>query len=176
MSAITTWFFKKRAFAFGIIAAGSSFGGVILPIMVSGRLSTSMWQVLTASQVQRMINEVGFPWAMRTAAFLILFMMIIANLTITSRMPPFKKPFSAMEFVRPLKELPFDLVCAGAFVFFMGMFLPINYIIIEAGHYGMSPNLAQYLVSILNAASFFGRTLPGYVADKIGRFNMMFIM
>lgn len=35
MSTITTWFFKKRAFAFGIIAGGSSLGGVILPIMVS---------------------------------------------------------------------------------------------------------------------------------------------
>ena len=38
----------------------------------------------------------------------------------------------------------------------------------------MSPNLAQYLVSILNAASFFGRTMPGYIADKVGRFNTMF--
>ena len=120
-----------------------------------------------------MINEVGFPWAMRTAAFLILFMMIIANLTITSRMPPARKPVEVMEFIRPLKELPFDLVCAGAFVFFLGMFLPINYIILEASHYGMDPGLAQYLVSILNAASFFGRTLPGYIADKIGRFNMV---
>ena len=123
-----------------------------------------------------MINEVGFPWAMRTAAFLILFMMIIANLTITSRMTPYKQPFKVMEFIRPLKEIPFDIVCLGAFVFFLGMFLPINYIILEASYYGMSPNLAQYLVSILNAASFFGRTLPGFLADKIGRFNMMFIM
>ena len=35
MSTVTTWFFKKRAFAFGIIASGSSLGGVIFPIMVS---------------------------------------------------------------------------------------------------------------------------------------------
>ena len=35
MSSITTWFFKKRGAAFGIIAAGSSLGGVILPIMAS---------------------------------------------------------------------------------------------------------------------------------------------
>jgi len=30
-----TWFFKWRALAFGIVAAGSSLGGVILPIMVA---------------------------------------------------------------------------------------------------------------------------------------------
>ncbi len=58
----------------------------------------------------------------------------------------------------------------------MGLFLPINYIILEGVHWGMSYELAQYLVPILNAASFFGRTIPGFVADKIGRFNMMFIM
>ena len=103
-------------------------------------------------------------------------MLIIANLTITSRMKPQPKPLDIMEFLRPLKELPFDLVCAGAFLFFMGLFLPINYIIIEAISYGMSYKLAQYLVPILNAASFFGRTIPGFIADKIGRFNMMIIM
>lgn len=113
---------------------------------------------------------------MRIAAFLILFMLIIANLTITSRMPPNPKPLDVMEFIRPLKEIPFDLVCFGAFLFFLGMFLPINYVILEATHYGMSEGLAQYLVPILNAASFFGRTVPGYVADKIGRFNVMVIM
>lgn len=40
----------------------------------------------------------------------------------------------------------------------------------------MRPSLAQYLVSILNAASLFGRTIPGFAADKIGRFNMLMIM
>ena len=113
---------------------------------------------------------------MRIAAFLILALMIIANLTVKSRIPPFKKPWNIMEFFVPLKELPFDLVTFGSFLFFMGMFLPINYIIVEALHYGMRPSLAQYLVSILNAASLFGRTIPGFLADKIGRYNMMMIM
>jgi MFS family permease len=38
---------------------------------------------------------------------------------------------------------------------------------------GMSLQLSQYLVSILNAGSVFGRTLPGILGDKIGRFNVM---
>ncbi|TKA73865.1 hypothetical protein B0A55_04478 [Friedmanniomyces simplex] len=159
MSTITTWFFHERGAAFGIIAAGSSLGGVIFPIMV-----------------QRLIVEVGFGWAMRTAAFLILALMVVANLTVKSRLPPFKKPWGIKEFVVPLNEVPFDLVTFGSFLFFMGIFLPINYIILEAEHYGMKPSLAQYLVSILNAASLFGRTIPGFLADKIGRYNMMMIM
>jgi MFS family permease len=35
MSAIGTWFFKKRATAFGIMASGSSLGGVVLPYVIS---------------------------------------------------------------------------------------------------------------------------------------------
>lgn len=38
---------------------------------------------------------------------------------------------------------------------------------------GMSHNLANYLVPILNAASIFGRILPGILADRVGRFNVM---
>jgi MFS family permease len=37
----------------------------------------------------------------------------------------------------------------------------------------MSDNLSSYLLSILNAASIFGRILPGVIADKLGRFNVM---
>jgi hypothetical protein len=70
--------------------------------------------------VQRLIPEVGFPWAMRITAFVVLFMLIIANLTITSRLPPRASPFDVMEFVDPLKEFPFVLVCFGCFIFFLG--------------------------------------------------------
>jgi MFS family permease len=38
------------------------------------------------------------------------------------------------------------------------------------------PNTGFYLIAILNGVSFFGRILPGYLADKIGRFNTLLIM
>lgn len=158
MSVIPTWFFKKRAAAFGAMAAGSSMGGVIFPIMVS-----------------QLINKVGFSWTMRICAFLILFMMIIANFTIKSRMPPHRRRFDILDFVRPLREPPFAITTMAAFLFFFGMFLPIDYIILEAGSYGMSDYMAEYLVPILNGASFFGRVLPGIAADKLGRFNTMIV-
>ena len=36
----------------------------------------------------------------------------------------------------------------------------------------MDQNLAFYLISITNAASIFGRILPGFLADKTGAFNI----
>ncbi|KAL9026429.1 MAG: hypothetical protein Q9180_007483, partial [Flavoplaca navasiana] len=190
MSSTGTWFFKRRALALGIMAAGSSLGGVILPIMVD-----------------RIIDQAGFPWAMRSAAFLLLALLIYANLTVRSRLPPSPKPWSLMEFILPLQELPFFLVVSASFLFFFGIFLPFNYIILSAEYHGMSQRLAAYLVPILNAGktpfssplfpirtpfspylnqtkkvhptnqkhqvSIFGRTIPGYIADKSGRFNTM---
>ncbi|KAI4123167.1 MAG: hypothetical protein LQ338_005400 [Usnochroma carphineum] len=179
MSSTGTWFFKRRALAFGIMASGSSLGGVILPIMVN-----------------KIIDHSGFPWAMRGVAFLLLGLLIYANLTVRSRLPPSPKPWSFMEFVYPFQELPYFLIVFASFLFFFGMFLPFTFIILSAEHDGMSKSLANYLIPILNAGmsahaatarllrfedsdtllvSIFGRTIPGYIADKTGRFNTMIV-
>lgn len=135
VNCVSTWFGKRRAFALGVMASGSSLGGVIFPIMVT-----------------KLIPEVQFPWAMRICAFLILGMLIISNLTLKSRLPPQKKPFQVMNFIRPLKDIKFVMTVAAAFFFFWGMFLPFTFIITQAERYGMSQNLSQYLIPILNAA------------------------
>ncbi|KAJ4332669.1 hypothetical protein N0V95_009607, partial [Ascochyta clinopodiicola] len=36
----------------------------------------------------------------------------------------------------------------------------------------MSTRLAGYLLAVLNAASIFGRIIPGALADRVGIFNM----
>jgi MFS family permease len=59
----------------------------------------------------------------------------------------------------------------------LGLFIPFTFIILEATAKGMGASLAGYLVSILNAASVFGRTLPAHVADRyVGRFNILITM
>lgn len=135
VNAVSTWFAKKRATALGVTASGSSLGGVIFPIMVS-----------------HLIPQVGFPWAMRICAFLILFMLAIANLTLKSRLTHTRKPVNIMNFVKPLKDIKFAVTVAASFCFFWGMFLPFTFVITQAERYGMSPNMSQYLLPILNAA------------------------
>lgn len=104
MSSVSTWFYKKRAFALGITASGSSLGGVIFPIMV-----------------RRLIVLVGFGWSMRITAFLMLFMMVFANLTVRSRLPPKgMTPWVLQEFVSPFKEPPYFFMVVGGFLFFFG--------------------------------------------------------
>lgn len=55
------------------------------------------------------------------------------------------------------------------------LFIPINYISSYALDQGFPTALSYQLLAILNAGSFFGRWIPGYVADRIGRFNTVIL-
>ncbi|RYP49869.1 hypothetical protein DL768_004485 [Monosporascus sp. mg162] len=156
---VSTWFMKKRGMAIGLVVMGSSVGGVIFPIMLI-----------------HLIPTIGFAWAIRTCAFLILALLIFANSTVRSRVDPVKRPFVLTAFFTPLREIPFTLTTAAIFFFYWGMFLPLTYIVVEAVAQGMPLTLANYLVPILNGASIIGRTVPNALADKVGHFNMMILM
>ena len=159
-SAVSTWFDKRRSTAFGIVSSGSSIGGVIFPIMV-----------------ERLIPRIGFAWTMRTVAFLILGLLILANATVKSRRlhdsksKPILPPVAPM--VKSLQELPFVLLVLGMLLFSFGTFLPYTFLILQAEAKGMSAGLASYLIPILNGASLPGRVVPGILADHLGRFNIM---
>ena len=134
MSSLVSWFLKKRAAAFGIMVSGSSLGGVCLPIMMD-----------------HLIKQIGFPWMMRSMAFMFLVLLIIACLTVKSRLPPRPRPFLIMEYVNSLKEPAMALTIASMFLFMWGMFLPFNYVLLQAAASGMNATLVSYLLPILNA-------------------------
>ncbi|KAL4811180.1 major facilitator superfamily domain-containing protein [Aspergillus unguis] len=157
---INTWFRRRRALALGVAFSGSGVGGIIFPIMIT-----------------RIIPAIDFGWAIRICAFTSLFLLIITNLTVRSRLKhQRKKPLChPLDFVRPLREIPFVLTSAGTFFLYWGLFLPFAFIPTQAQRYGMSSYLASYLLAIFNAGSIFGRILPPFIADYIGRFNTMIL-
>ncbi|KAF2867896.1 major facilitator superfamily domain-containing protein [Massariosphaeria phaeospora] len=158
-STVTTWFLKKRGAAYGIMAAGAGLGGIIFPIMAS-----------------HLIPRVGFGWTMRIFAFTILALLGIAAITVKSRLPPKPRTLELGVFLEPFRDPRFALLTVSSFFFFMGLFIPINFIEVQALASGMSIRLAGYLLAILNTASIFGRVIPGALADKFGRFNMQVLM
>lgn len=141
------------------MASGSSIGGVVLPVMV-----------------HRLVDDIGFEWAMRTVAFLLLGMVIFGIVTVKSRLPPLKQPLILKDFVIPYAEPPFLLLTIGTWFIYIGGFIPFTFIIVQARAQGMSTNLAGYLVSILNAAGTFGRIIPAHCGDIFGVFNIMILL
>ncbi|KAJ6000453.1 hypothetical protein N7481_000862 [Penicillium waksmanii] len=149
------YFQRKRGLANGLAASGSSIGGVIYPIMF-----------------HKLQQEVGFAWATRAIGF-ICFGTIILSLSIMRvRFKPKDKrklyQFSAF------KELGFCLFTVAMFLGFLGFYNFLFYVQSYAIETGIvDSNLGFYLISMLNAASTFGRIGPNFLADHVGPLNML---
>lgn len=153
---INHWFFKRRGLALGIATSGSSVGGVVWPIMINN-----------------LIIKVGFGWALRICGFVALVMTAGAATMVKGRLPPRTDPEF---FAFPLFRQPaYTFFCFGMLFIIFGIFFLIFYIPSYGAIHGFSPNMIFYSVSILNAASFFGRIFPGMAADTWGRYNIMII-
>lgn len=156
ISAIGHFFLEKRGNATGIAAAGGSLGGIIFPLML-----------------QRLFPMVGFAWATRIVGFVFIFCCSIACLLIRSRLPP-KPGQKVMPDLRIFRNKSYALLTVGIYFMEWGLFVPITYITSFATSTGaLSPTFSYQLVAIFNAGSCLGRWAPGYVADKLGRFNSM---
>ncbi|KAK9460112.1 major facilitator superfamily domain-containing protein [Lipomyces oligophaga] len=154
--AISSWFDKYRATAFGIGNAGSALGGVIIPFIFNS-----------------VEHSAGFGWALRAIGFALLAISIVSCLLTTSRVPPpgYHKIDVYKIYVTPFHYRPFTLTTIGIFFIYWGVFVPMNFIPAHAISNGISPDLASYLIAILNAVSIPGRIIPGMFADRLGRFN-----
>lgn len=159
MSCLLSWFHRRRATAFGIMMSGSSVGGIVLPIMIP-----------------KMIDSVGFPWAMRAVGLVFLVMLSIACCTVRSRLEPQQKPIDFGEYLRGIRELTMLSTAFGLFLVFWGMFLPYNFVILQARAQGMDEELVIYLLPILHAVGILGRIIPPLIADRIGRYNVMIVL
>jgi len=85
--------------------------------------------------------------------------------------PPPPKPN-----IKALFQIRSYLVYAfGAWFSYIGLFTGLFFIAAYGVSRGMSQSLAFYLVAITNAASLFGRILPGFLADKYGSLNLYVI-
>lgn len=159
ISSVGHFFLRLRGHATGLATAGGGVGGVVFPLML-----------------QALFPKVGFAWATRAMALVCFCLLSIACLLIRSRLPP-KPPTleNMLPDLRIFRDPVFTLATIGIFFADLGIFLPIAYI----SSYGIENNipsaLSYQLLALLNVGSIFGRWIPGYLADYIGRFNTMII-
>jgi MFS family permease len=152
---MSQYFDKKRGAAFGLAISGSSIGGVVFPIALSKMLNGS---------------SLGFGWTVRIVGFVMLPLLAFSCVVVKPRLPPRTTNFFIW---RAFKETNFLLVIGSLFFMFIGMWTPLFYLPSYAVSKGMDATLASYLLAILNAASTFGRIIPGILADRFGRLNML---
>ncbi|KAL7753173.1 hypothetical protein RI367_001627 [Sorochytrium milnesiophthora] len=157
LSIVSHYFSKRRALAMGLVAAGSSVGGVCFPVLI-----------------HQAIPSIGFAWTVRIVALLCGVCYGVAFLLARTRLPP--KP------AVPLRRLidfggytdrRYLAYAVGGFLINMVMYLPYYYIQHFAELHGVSDSVAGYLLSVINGASFFGRIIAGLLGDRYGRANIL---
>ncbi|VDB97969.1 unnamed protein product [Peniophora sp. CBMAI 1063] len=150
---VATYFERKRGLAVGIAITGSSVSGIIYPVIF-----------------RQLQPQIGFPWTMRVMGFVTLGVLAFSLAVMRPRFKPHTRRalFDPSAFTEP----PYVLFCIGNFLSFMGAYVPLFYTPAFAqAHTGASTSLAFYTVAILNGVSILGRTVPNFVADKIGPLN-----
>lgn len=149
------YFLKKRAFANGIATSGSSFGGIIYPIVF-----------------RQLYPKIGFGWATRVLGFICLSTVWFSVAVMRVRVLPAHKRH--LTDLGAFKEPPYALFCFGMFFGFLGFYGVCYYIqpyAIQAGL--VDENLGFYLLPVLNAASIAGRIVPNFLADFLGPLNVL---
>ncbi|CAK5271710.1 unnamed protein product [Mycena citricolor] len=148
------WFLRRRGFALGVVTSGSAVGGVIWPILTN-----------------KLILKVGFGWALRIMGFISLVLCLISAALVKGRLPPRKGStlFAFELFAKP----GYTIFCIGMYFVVWGLFFLTFFLPSYGALHGFDSNMTFYSVSVMNAASLFGRIVPGFLSDRWGRFNMM---
>ncbi|KAK3312849.1 major facilitator superfamily domain-containing protein [Apodospora peruviana] len=154
MAAVSQHFDRNRSAALGLAIAGSSIGGVLFPIVFAKLLNES---------------SLGFGWTVRIIGFVTIPLFGFACLAVRSRLPPRRTQFFIWH---AFKEPRLMILVVAFFLMLMGLFTPLFFIPAYAVTRGMKTTLASYLLAIINAASLFGRVIPGVLADRFGPINV----
>ncbi|KAF1953320.1 MFS general substrate transporter [Byssothecium circinans] len=154
---VASYFLKRRGLAMGIVSTGSTIGGIVYPIML-----------------HRLVRTVGFGWATRAIAFVMLGLSIPPVLGTKMRLKPpaIRRIFDATAW----KEPHYTLYALALFVGYIGMYVPFFYIQLYCSETSIiTGELNLYLLPIINTAGFFGRLALGHLADRIGPLNAFII-
>ncbi|KAK3313092.1 major facilitator superfamily domain-containing protein [Apodospora peruviana] len=162
---IAHYFNERRGLATGIATTSGGIGGIVYPILL-----------------QYLFPKVGFVWSCRILGFIMIGLAIPANLFIRTRLPPPAERPAARGCSRLLSVLPdltvfkdprFLFSSVGIFFMEWGLFVPLTFVVSYAAAHGQDATASYVLLSYLNAGSVVGRVVPGLLADKFGRFNVI---
>jgi MFS family permease len=155
LAVLPTYFTTRLGLAVGLCASGSSFGGIIYPIVF-----------------YRLIDQIGFSWSVRVLGFIALATSLVPIVLMRPRFKPAR--VRAIIDWSAFTDGPFMVFVAGSLIGFVGLYVFLFY----QSYYGEATGLTDaslsfYLVPILNATSMFGRTLPNALSDRTGALNII---
>ncbi|KAI0476351.1 putative MFS monocarboxylate transporter [Xylariaceae sp. FL0804] len=141
-----------RAKAMGLMACGSSIGGIVYPIMF-----------------RFLVPKTGFPWAVRAIGFVVFGLYLISYVVLFGHQQKsrgIRRFFDTSAFC----DWPFMTLCVASLFSAIAFYIPQLYLPIftEIRVPGISTDLILDLLPILNGSSVVGRLLAGLAAAVVG--------
>ncbi|KAF4586369.1 hypothetical protein EYR38_010645 [Pleurotus pulmonarius] len=162
---------RHRAFAMGVVVTGED--SVVTPSLHTDEvIGSSLGGIIFPIMLNQLFKLVGFEWAVRASAFVVLGLLGAANLLMSDN-PAVKGDGEKPVLKNVLTDVPFMLASFGVFVIAWGIFFPHFYLQLYAILHGVDANIAFYTLAIMNAAGLPGRIIPGILADRFGPFNII---
>ncbi|GHJ87898.1 hypothetical protein NliqN6_4300 [Naganishia liquefaciens] len=162
MTTANDWFKARRSMASGIVMSGASAGSIVWPLIIAN-----------------VPRQVGWGWTVRIIALCQLFLLSLATILLRLRpRPDAKAVIPAVKkhtfYWRAFATHPVYLLTSlSSFCFSFGYFFFLYFcgtFAIQKGWVKEGP----YVLIACNAASAIGRIGAGTLADRIGRYNVLF--
>jgi MFS family permease len=155
VSVVGQWFHQRRGLAIGLAVAGSGLGQFAYSQVTSILIINYGWR--TCLRISGLINFCG--------------LLICA--VVIKRFLPLVKGASPLKSMSNFKNRSFQLLYVASIVFALGFFMPYTHLPIYAKMHGISTSGSVFILSIAGISSALGRICLGYVADCVGKMNML---
>lgn len=156
ISALSHWFYRRRALASGICMSGSSAGGAIIPLLL-----------------RSLFAKYGWVWSIRIIAFMALGCYSAGILLVKGRLPATTSSRATIDF-RAFRAPRLCFLAVAVFAFEFIIFGCAALLPTYVRYTGLNLDVQFYSLTVLNSMSALGRIFPGFVADLVGRFNILF--
>ncbi|KAI8992621.1 major facilitator superfamily domain-containing protein [Pilobolus umbonatus] len=150
------WFDKRKGLALGLASAGSGFGGLVFPYVMT-----------------TVNNRLGHQWTYHVLGF-ICFILNMFNLIVMREKVPttkVKKSLSSIIKLEVLKDTNFVLFILASNVLLTAYYIPFFYLPSYASYLGLDDTQGSSLVSIVSIHGIVGRIMAGFIGDQIGIVN-----
>ncbi|KAK7047441.1 hypothetical protein VNI00_006672 [Paramarasmius palmivorus] len=161
ISYLSEWFVRRRGLANGIIFAGTSAGGLILPLILPLLISSN-----------------GPAKALRILSIVILALLVPILPLVKGRLPELRSSRARLSGRRRLVERDLSkntaiwiVLAANTFQGF-GYFVPILWLPTFASALSINTTNASVALAMLNGASVVGRLSLGYLSDKLNPWTL----
>ncbi|KAG0162685.1 hypothetical protein DFQ30_001507 [Apophysomyces sp. BC1015] len=153
------WFSERRGLAVGLAMSGSGIGGLCV-----------------SNICQAAIASLGFRWALRIVGIMVFVLLSITTLLVrplgtNSQTGGKGKLINWYLFKNP----QFSIMFVHGLITTFGYMTPFFLLPLHANNLGLNPWIGTNLSAIMSGVNAAARIFTGYMGDKVGRFNSLFL-